>query len=182
MRASSSDLPIGFENVSYSAGGTRILNGLSFVIVKGGPAVILGPNGSGKTTALKLAMGLIQPASGRITWGARERTDFSRRAFVFQRPVMLRRTAGANVAFALRAAGRPPTGTRIRQLLDEVGLGSLASRPARKLSAGEQQRLALAKAMAREPEILFLDEPTANLDPSATKAVEEFIRISYLRG
>ena len=109
MRAQASNLPIRFEDVSFSVRGTAILRNLSFSIIAGGPAVILGPNGSGKTTILKLAMGLLEPTSGSIVWAGHASGIFDRRAFVFQRPVMLRRTAGANVAYALRAAAKPAT-------------------------------------------------------------------------
>jgi tungstate transport system ATP-binding protein len=88
---------------------------------------------------------------------------------------MLRRSTAANVAFALKAAGRTADRVTIDALLDQVGLGALSMRPARRLSGGEQQRLALARALARDPEVLFLDEPTASLDPSGTKAVEDII-------
>jgi tungstate transport system ATP-binding protein len=182
VRATTSDLPIKFDAVSFSVRGVEILKEVSFSIVQGGPAIILGPNGSGKTTVLKLAMGLLQPASGSITWGANGGAHFDRRAFVFQRPVMLRRSVSANVAYALRASDRWVTDSRVSQLLEQVGLAHLPARAARKLSAGEQQRLALARAMAREPEILFLDEPTASLDPAAMRAVEEIIRGFSSRG
>jgi tungstate transport system ATP-binding protein len=90
---------------------------------------------------------------------------------------MLRRTAAANVTYALAQAGVPRTGRmeRAAALLERVGLADLAGRPARLLSGGEQQRLALARALARDPEILFLDEPTASLDPAATRAVEQIV-------
>jgi tungstate transport system ATP-binding protein len=182
MRAKVSDLPICFEGVSFAAGETAVLRDISLTIGKGGPTVILGPNGAGKTTLLKLAMGLVSPSAGRVTWAGGENKNFERRAFVFQRPVMLRRSAAANVAFALRSAGRPAASAKIAQLLGNVGLAAVADRPARRLSGGEQQRLALAKALARDPEVLFLDEPTASLDPAATRAVEDIIRRSAASG
>jgi tungstate transport system ATP-binding protein len=175
MRDHPSDLPIQFEHVSYSAGQTAILRDISLTLEAGAPTALIGPNGSGKTTLLKLAMGLDQPVSGRITRGGRSNGPPLRRAFVFQKPVMLRRSTAANVGFALQAAGRTADRATIEALLDQVGLGGLAGRPARRLSGGEQQRLALARALARNPEVLFLDEPTASLDPAGTKAVEEIV-------
>jgi tungstate transport system ATP-binding protein len=166
-----SDLPVAFENASLRAGDVTILDRISLTLVPGAPTVLLGPNGSGKSTLLRAAMGLIAPTSGRITWGGRAAPG-ERLAMVFQRPVMLRRTAAANIAYALGARDA----TRISELLEQVGLAALADRPARKLSGGEQQRLALARALARNPEVLFLDEPTASLDPAATKSVEDIIR------
>jgi tungstate transport system ATP-binding protein len=95
---------------------------------------------------------------------------------VFQRPVMLRRSALANVVYALDVAGVAGAEQAAREALKEVGLAHLADRPARILSGGEQQRLALARAWALHPEVLFLDEPTANLDPHATREIEALIR------
>jgi tungstate transport system ATP-binding protein len=96
---------------------------------------------------------------------------------VFQRPVMLRRSALGNVTYGLKLAGasRPDRYRRAHDVLDSVGLGAVANRPARVLSGGEQQKLALARAWALRPEVLFLDEPTANLDPSATREVETIV-------
>jgi tungstate transport system ATP-binding protein len=95
---------------------------------------------------------------------------------VFQRPVMLRRSALANVVYAIEAAGGNDAEKTAFAALEEVGLKQIAHRPARVLSGGEQQRLALARAWALHPEVLFLDEPTANLDPSATREIEAIIR------
>ena len=175
-------LPIRLYDVTYAAGATAILRNLTLAIANGPPTVVMGPNGSGKTTLLKLAMGLLAPVAGCIDYAGRAKPLHSRHAFVFQKPVMLRRTAARNIAFALQAAGRAPEAETIARLLASVGLGPLADRAARRLSGGEQQRLALARALARDPEVLFLDEPTASLDPAATKAVEDIIERTTASG
>ena len=178
MRAPSGELPIEFDDVTVTAGTVTILDHVVLTLAPGAPTVLIGPNGSGKSTLLRVAMGLLAPSRGRITWAGLESVAPLKRAIVFQRPAMLRRSAAANVRFALRAAGiaRSEQARRTDDLLELVGLGQLADRPARKLSGGEQQRLALARALARDPAVLFLDEPTASLDPTATKAVEDIIR------
>jgi len=177
MRAPDSDLPIVFDGVTVKAGVVTILDRISLRFEAGAPTVLIGPNGSGKTTLLRAAMGLMTSSTGRITWGGREEVPPVRRAFVFQRPVMLRRRALGNVRYALASAGvgRADRNARAHELLDRVGLSDLASRPARRLSGGEQQRLAIARALACDPAVLFLDEPTASLDPAATKAIEDLI-------
>jgi tungstate transport system ATP-binding protein len=184
MRAPSSDLPLVLDDVSLQAGATVILDRLNLTIAPGAPTLIVGPNGAGKTSLLRLCMGLAAPSSGRISWGGRGDSRPLRRAILFQRPVMLRRTVAANVAYALAQAGTPRRARlpRVAELLDRVGLADLAQRPARRLSGGEQQRLALARALARDPEILLLDEPTANLDPAATRSVEEIVLLAAQSG
>jgi tungstate transport system ATP-binding protein len=184
MRAPTADLPIRFENVTVAAGAVTILDRITLTLISGPPTVLVGPNGSGKTTLLRAAMGLVTPSRGRITWGGREDVPPTRRAIVLQRPAMLRRTASGNIRYALRASriARAEQQSRTRDLLALVGLEQLGDRPARRLSGGEQQRLALARALARDPAILFLDEPTASLDPAATKAIEDIVRAVSQRG
>jgi tungstate transport system ATP-binding protein len=184
MRAPISDLPIVLEDVSFAARATTILDHVSLTLAAGAPTVLIGPNGAGKTTLLRLAMGLVRPSGGRVTFGGRADVPPTRRAIVFQRPVMLRRSAAGNLRYALSAAGiaNAARGARIDELLALVGLTDLGDRPARKLSGGEQQRLALARALASDPQVLFLDEPTASLDPAATKAVEDVIHAVTARG
>jgi tungstate transport system ATP-binding protein len=184
MRAPPTELPLVLDDVSLRAGATTLLDGVNLAITPGAPTLIVGPNGAGKTTLLRLCMGLTVPTRGRISWGGRSDTAPARRAILFQRPVMLRRTTAANVSYALAQAGAPRSERtqRVAALLDRVGLSDLAQRPARRLSGGEQQRLALARALARDPELLLLDEPTANLDPAATRSVEDIILMAAQSG
>jgi tungstate transport system ATP-binding protein len=157
------------DGVVVSAGATTMLDQVSLALRTGAPTAIIGPNGAGKTTLLRVVMGLVAPAAGSIEIAA------AARAIVFQKPVMLRRTVAENVAFALRAAGRTSGLPAITALLVSVGLADLADRPARRLSGGEQQRLGIARALARQPQLLLLDEATASLDPAQTKIIEDLI-------
>lgn len=184
MRAPASDLPLVLANASVLRRDVAILNSITLTIAPGSPTILIGPNGSGKTTLLRAAMGLIPLSGGNISWGGRENASPERRAITFQRPAMLRRSACANVRYALAAANVPRVQRhkRAAELLAMVGLDGLASRPARRLSGGEQQRLALARALARDPAVLFLDEPTASLDPYAIKAIEDIVRAVGARG
>ncbi len=178
MRASASDLPIRLEHVSVISRDVTMLDRITLEIESGAPTVLIGPNGSGKTTLLRIAMGLEVPTQGRVTWAGAEKSRPIKHAFVFQRPAMLRRTVIGNLRYALRAA-KVPKGQhdgRVDELVALTGLDGLSKRPARRLSAGEQQRLALARALAYAPAILFLDEPASSLDPASTKVIEDIIR------
>lgn len=178
------ELPILLEDVHVTAGEATLLRGVSLRFAVGAPTVLIGPNGSGKTTLLRTAMGLVRPSAGRVSWGGREDVPPQRRALVFQRPVMLRRSVTDNLHYALATAGVPRARRRERvaELLKLVALEHLADRPAPRLSGGERQRLALARALARDPAVLFLDEPTASLDPAATAAIEELVGAVSARG
>src|SRR5215207_4364283 len=181
MRAPDTCLPLRAEDLRYAANGVPILNGVSFALEAGPPALIIGPNGAGKSVLLRLLHGLLPPGAGAVRWAGESRGGGRRRlprdAMVFQRPVMLRRSVLANAAYPLKLAGLPRAErlARARAALERVGLDGLAGRPARRLSGGEQQRLALARASALNPEVLFLDEPCASLDPAATLAVERIV-------
>lgn len=176
MRPLGFGLPVRLDNVSVIRRGVTVLDRVTLAIEAGAPTVLIGPNGSGKTTLLRIAMGLEAPAKGAVTWGG-AKTPPPRTAFMFQRPAMLRRSAAGNLRYALAVAGVPKARheERIGELLSLAGLDGLQGRPARRLSGGEQQRLALARALALAPAILFLDEPAASLDPASTKAVEDVI-------
>jgi tungstate transport system ATP-binding protein len=185
MHGPASILPLRVEGLTYVVGGKAFVDGVSFEIDRGRKTVILGPNGAGKSLTLRLCHGLIAPASGSVRWsGADIRNGRKRHAMVFQRPVLLRRSALANLLHALSVSshGRRERRARANSALARFGLAALARRPARVLSGGEQQRLAMARAWALRPEVLFLDEPTAALDPAATRAVEEMIAAFHAEG
>jgi tungstate transport system ATP-binding protein len=171
------------RDVTFVRDGKELLARTSLALGPGGRTVIMGPNGAGKSLLMRLAHGLIKPSQGAIV-GGRNGSGQPRQAMVFQRPVLLRRSAIANVTHALALNGLPRRFRRDRaeQALERFGLAGLAQRPARILSGGEQQRLALARAWVLEPDILFLDEPSSALDPAATKAVEDAINAFHANG
>jgi len=178
-------LPLRLEAVSFAVNGVAIIDRVSLTIETGPRTIILGPNGAGKSVLMRLCHGLLAPTSGRLSWNVPERPGERRRqAMVFQRQMMLRRSALGNITYALKLAGVSATERKAQgwAALERVGLAPLAKRPARVLSGGEQQRLALARAWALKPEVLFLDEPTANLDPGATAEVERIIHAIHAAG
>jgi tungstate transport system ATP-binding protein len=185
MRAPTRLLPLDVDGLVFAVGGRRIVDNVSFRLDAAMRTVILGANGAGKSVLLRLCHGLLRPTSGTIRWNAPELPGAARRqAMVFQRPVLLRRSALANVVYGLSVAGTESGArdARAREALDKVGLAALADRPARVLSGGEQQRLALARAWALRPEVLFLDEPTASLDPGAAHEIEHVIAAMHAAG
>ena len=177
-------LPLALDNVSFEIGGMRLIKDMSCTFDAGPRTAIIGPNGAGKSLFLRLCHGLLQPSAGTITWQVNGASTRDAQAMVFQRPVMLRRTARANIDYALKLRGlsRDERQARINEVLRRVGLRRLDASPARVLSFGEQQKLALARAWALKPQVLFLDEPTASLDPAATHDVEEIIQAIHEEG
>jgi tungstate transport system ATP-binding protein len=178
-------LPLVLDRVGFVAGGRTILADVDLAVEPGPRTIVLGPNGAGKSVLMRIMHGLLPPTSGSVRWARPERAGERRRqAMVFQRPVLLRRSVVGNLLFALDVAGVPPWERegRARSALDRVGLGAFAERPARVLSGGEQQRLALARAWMLQPEVLFLDEPTANLDPGATREIEAIVQSIHAWG
>jgi len=178
MDEAPSILPLRLTGVTYRAGGQTLIDGISMDLSAAGRCVILGPNGAGKSLLLRLCHGLLRPAAGRIDWAAGNGEWVRRRqSMVFQNPVLLRRSTAGNIRYPLSLHGIPRSERQaaVDQALDRAGLTEVAGRPARVLSGGEQQRLAIARAWVTRPEVLFLDEPTSNLDPAATRAIEEMV-------
>ena len=171
-------MPLRVRGLSYAAGGKQILDQVSFELGGVSRTVILGPNGAGKSVLLKLCHGLLRPAAGEVRWAGQAPDDARRRqGMVFQRPVLLRRSVAGNLLHALgvRGVSRARRAGLVADALQAAGLGDKARQSARTLSGGEQQRLAIARAWVLKPDVLLLDEPTANLDPEATRAIEELI-------
>ena len=172
-----SELAVGIRNVALSFGDKLRLDIPSVDLDPTRSTMILGPNGAGKSLLLRVMHGLSQPDTGTVNFPD-QYGDRSKQAMVFQRPVLLRRTALANSSFVLRARGQSTQQSR-RSAMDwmvRAELDHLANVPARRLSGGEQQRLCMARALALEPKVLFLDEPCASLDPNATVAVEALVQ------
>lgn len=176
-------LPVVVEDLRLAFGGQPLLCGISLTIETPGVTVIMGPNGAGKSLLLRCLHGLLTPTGGTIRWGEHSVTPAlqRRQAMVFQRPVLLRRSVLANLHFAQKT----------RQIIDDANafallramrLHDISERPARKLSGGEQQRLALARALATRPDVLFLDEPTASLDPASTRIIEDTVTAAAAQG
>lgn len=173
-------LPVRAGGIKVISGDAELLLDVPEVEFSGrGISVIMGPNGAGKSLLLRVLAGLVVPTEGKVSWGGTppSRTRARRLGFVFQKPVLLRRSVLSNMLYPLRAAGFSKGEAMERALagLRIARLEGLAKRPARVLSGGEQQRLAMARALALEPEVLFLDEPTASLDPPSAHAIERMI-------
>lgn len=168
---------LSFNKVSYSHSKGKALNETTLDINRSETTVILGPNGAGKSILLKLCLGLIDPTTGNIK---REKTA-SNYAMVFPKPTFLRRTVLQNMTYILNLMGieKETQTQQALQALREFEMEKFADRPARSLSSGEKQRLSLIRALLLKPDILFLDEPTSNLDPKATRILEKMINNSH---
>jgi tungstate transport system ATP-binding protein len=176
-------LPCAARGLCFKAGDNVLIDEIDLKLTAGPVTMIMGPNGAGKTLLVRLLHGMIEPAAGEITWGGRllDEATRKRQAMVFQTPVLLRRSVAANIDFVLNLHdGRNLQSSE--EILHMAGLADKARQPARLLSGGERQRLAIARALATNPDVLFLDEPTASLDPASTLAIEEIVGQARDRG
>ncbi|QUJ78264.1 ATP-binding cassette domain-containing protein [Sulfitobacter albidus] len=162
--------------------GKALLGPLDLTIAKPQTTVVMGPNGSGKTTLLRVLHGLARLGEGRIDWTCDARTARAAQAFVFQRPILLRRSVLENLSYPLHIIGDPEATRKARDWAERVGLAPMLGRSALSLSGGEQQKLALARALITDPALIFLDEPTAALDGHATREIEALLSDARARG
>ncbi len=175
-------LPIQIDDLRLTKGDRPVLAGINLRIDDPGVTVIMGPNGAGKSLLLRCLHGLIKPDQGRIRLGEKRVSETrSQQAMVFQKPVLLRRTALQNLAFAAPELAKS-TPERLIEALESVNLSDRADQPARMLSGGEQQRLALARALLSKPELLILDEATASLDPASVLLIESLVKAQSGQG
>lgn len=176
-------LPLETRGLGFERDSRQLVDRIDLTLTSGGLTVVMGPNGAGKSLLLRLLHGLIAPSAGEIRWAGAPMTAAvrARQGMVFQRPVLLRRSVAANIDFALGLRAIASIERR-DALLEQVGLLDQAKQPARLLSGGEQQRLALVRALALEPEVLFLDEPTASLDPASVLTIEKVVGIARKNG
>ncbi|WP_299646468.1 ATP-binding cassette domain-containing protein [uncultured Jannaschia sp.] len=167
-------LPLRLTGASLRRRGKRLVGPVDLEIGAEGVTAVIGPNGSGKTSLLRMMHGLQRPAAGRVDWSLPEGVARTRQAYVFQQPIALRRTVLANLAFPLRLRGLSRAEIRLRAEAQAArfDLTDKLAQSAPSLSGGEMQRLALARALITEPEILFADEPCAALDGRAMREIE----------
>ena len=170
-------LPLFVQSASVKKNGKCLLGPVDLELGETGLTIVLGPNGAGKSTLLRLLHGLEKPSEGRVRFAAPRAEAYAQQAFVFQTPVMLRRTVLGNLTYPLTTHGtkRPEAQKQALTWLKAIGLAGHEHQRASQLSGGERQKLALARALIRAPQLLFLDEPCANLDGASTRDIEGLI-------
>ncbi|MFZ3582538.1 ATP-binding cassette domain-containing protein [Loktanella sp. DJP18] len=171
-------LPLTLTAATVQRRGKRLLGPVDLTLGAGGVTVIVGPNGSGKTTLLRVMHGVERLTGGSARWAVPQRTAQARQAFVFQSPIMLRRSVAANLRYplVLQGTARAEQDAAVAHWAGRIGLADALDTPAPRLSGGERQKLALGRALIGGPEVLFLDEPCASLDGAATLAIEGLLR------
>jgi len=170
-------LPLTLDGVELRRAGRRILGPITLTLGGEGISIVLGPNGSGKTSLLRSMHGLERLSRGSLGWNRADDQVRARQAFVFQTPVLMRRSVIDNIAYPLRLDGVPAGRARrhAAELAEKIGLAVALDAPVQVLSGGERQKMALARALIRTPEVLFLDEPCASLDLASTAEIETIL-------
>jgi tungstate transport system ATP-binding protein len=172
------------EGVEVRRRAKRLLGPIDLSLAKTGLTVVLGPNGAGKSTLLRVMHGLERLSRGRVNYDIAPEQARKSQAFVFQSPVILRRSVAENLDYPLALVGTPKAAraAAVRDWVARIGLSESLDAPATRLSGGEKQKLALARALINVPKLLFLDEPTSNLDGTSTREIEALIRAAIADG
>ncbi|MCX7560171.1 ATP-binding cassette domain-containing protein [Sulfitobacter sp. F26204] len=172
------DLSLRLKEVSVKRRGKTILGPINLELSGSGFTIVLGPNGAGKTTLLKVLHGIERISTGSVKWSISEGKAQQMQAYVFQRPVMLRRSVRQNLGYPLQLLGlpKPVIASKVLEWSERIGLATMLDHPAPRLSGGEKQKLALGRALIRKPKVLFLDEPCANLDGRSTREIETVLQ------
>lgn len=180
----SQNMTVSLNQVTVKRRGRIILGPIDLDLAKSGFTIVLGPNGAGKTTLLKVLHGVERVSSGSVAWSVPDHDARQAQAYVFQTPVMLRRSVAQNLAYPLHLLGRNKAdiAKRVTDWAARIGLSAALEQSALRLSGGEKQKLALARALIRDPKVLFLDEPCANLDGRATREIEQLLRDAVAAG
>ena len=166
--------PLTLSGVRVRRQGKTVLGPVDLTLAADGTTIIVGPNGSGKTTLLRVMHGIERVNGGHVAW---ECDDPAKHGFVFQTPIMMRRTVAENLTYPLKLLKTPKDqiAMKVDHWLARIGLEALRNGQATRLSGGERQKLAIARALIRKPDVLFLDEPCANLDGHATREIEALL-------
>ena len=169
--------PLRVTDVKINIKSKRLIGPINLEIEQNGISILLGANGSGKTTLLEALHGLRKLSSGKVEWNISNSQAAAEQAFVFQSPIMLRRTVAENLAFPLkvRRLSKLTTTTEVMMWAKKIGLEDKIKQQAMLLSGGEMQAIAVARALITKPKMLFLDEPTASLDGATKKAIEDIL-------
>lgn len=170
-------MSVSLSNVQVKRRGKAILGPINLDLEATGFTIVLGPNGAGKTTFLKVLHGVERVSDGIVQWSVPDAEARQAQAYVFQSPIMLRRSMRENLAYPLRLLklDKAEIAKRVADWAHRIGLEEALDRPAPRLSGGERQKLALARALIRDPKVLFLDEPCANLDGRSTREIEALL-------
>jgi tungstate transport system ATP-binding protein len=173
--------PLTLSNLSVRRRGKTVLGPIDLVIDQGGPMMVIGPNGSGKTTLLRVMHGIERISEGTATWA---QSDQANHGYVFQSPVVLRRSVAENLSYPLQLINtpKPQIKTAVDHWIDRIGLTKVKDGSATRLSGGERQKLAIARALIRDPDVLFLDEPCSNLDGQSTREIEALLLATAAAG
>ena len=169
--------PLRVTDVKINIKSKRLLGPINLEIEQNGISILLGANGSGKTTLLEALHGLRKLSAGKVEWNISNSQAAAEQAFVFQSPIMLRRTVAENLAFPLkvRRLSKLTTTTEVMMWAKKIGLEDKIKQQAVLLSGGEMQAIAVARALITKPKMLFLDEPTTSLDGATKKAIEDIL-------